>query len=51
MILLVQFGILINFQNETLNLQGMYTHLKIHIHTTMINTRHVIYWEIYKYFS
>jgi hypothetical protein len=32
------------------NLQGMYTLLKIHIHTTMINTRHVIYWGIYKYF-
>ncbi len=51
MIILVRFGIVINFQNEALNLQGMYTLLKIHIPTTMINTRHVIYWGIIKNFS
>jgi hypothetical protein len=48
MILLVWFGIVIIFQNETLNLQGMYTLLNIHIHTTMINIR---MWYIGEYIS
>jgi len=41
----------LNFQNETLNLQGIFTFLKIHIYLTMILRKRVIYWDSYKNFS
>jgi hypothetical protein len=48
MILLIWFGIVIIFQNETLNLQEMYTLLKIHIHTTRLTQD---MWYIGEYIS
>jgi hypothetical protein len=41
----------LNFQNETLNLQGIFTFKKIHIYLTMILRKLVIYWDNYKNFS
>jgi hypothetical protein len=37
------------FQNETLNLQGIYTLSKILIYSTMINKNIVMYWGNYKH--
>jgi hypothetical protein len=39
---------MIIFQNEALNLQGIYTLLKILIYSTMINKKLVMYWGNYK---
>jgi hypothetical protein len=40
---------MIIFQNETLNLQGIYTLLKILIYSKMINKKLVMYWGNYKH--
>jgi hypothetical protein len=40
---------MIIFQNETLNLQGIYTLLKILIYSTMINKKLVMYRGNYKH--
>jgi hypothetical protein len=45
------FEIVIIFQDETINLEGIYTILKIHVYSTMINKKQiVIYWGNYKQF-
>lgn len=44
------FKFVIIFQNETLNMQGTYTLLKIHIYSIMINTKNVMYLGNYKLF-
>jgi hypothetical protein len=40
----------LNFQNETWNMQGIFIFLKIHIYSTMILRKHVMYWDNYKHF-
>jgi len=39
------------FQNEALNLQGIYTLSKILIYSTMINKKFVMYWGNYKHYK
>jgi hypothetical protein len=41
---------MINFQDETQNLKNFTHFKKIHIYSTMINTKNVIYWDNYIYF-